>query len=216
MKKLFLFITLIFPVISFAQNSAGAASSGAANEVATNSQRAAIEYANAGKAGPKVVVASGEIKSANANFTQKITSNAIADFGELELGRANFKITKKVENAAFTIKFDILKAEMLGKAGKDVDGSAVGNLVGGITGAVVGSVKTKDSAEVWNIALRWQAIDKSGDQIGTGLVEDRMELGAKGTAILGVSSDKSGGPTLDTMIQYLVQKAVAEIDKKMK
>jgi hypothetical protein len=33
---------------------------------------------------------------------------------------------------------------------------------------------------------------------------------------MGVSSGASGGATMDTMIQYLVQKAVAEIDKKMK
>jgi hypothetical protein len=81
---------------------------------------------------------------------------------------------------------------------------------------MLSSVQTKDNAEVWNIAMRWQAIDLSGDQLASGMVEDRMELGAKGTSVMGVSSGASGGATMDTMIQYLVQKAVAEIDKKMK
>jgi len=89
-------------------------------------------------------------------------------------------------------------------------------MLGGLAGRALSSVKTTDNAEVWNVALRWQAIAPSGDQLGSGIVEDRMELGAKGTSVMGVSSGASGGATMDTMIQYLVQKAVADIDKKMK
>ena len=89
-------------------------------------------------------------------------------------------------------------------------------MLGGLGGRVLSSVKTTDSAEVWSVAMRWQAIAANGDQLGTGMVEDRMELGAKGSTVMGVSSGASGGATMDTMIQYLVQKAVAEIDKKMK
>jgi hypothetical protein len=216
MKLKFALFILAFPFVALAQNPVGASSSGKANEVATNTAKPVIEYVNASKDGARVLVTAGEIKSSNSSFTQKVTSNAIADFGELELGRANFKITKNQANAKFTIKFDILKAESLAKASEGFSGGAIGGMLGGFGGRMLSSVQTKDNAEVWNIAMRWQAIDLSGDQLASGMVEDRMELGAKGTSVMGVSSGASGGATMDTMIQYLVQKAVAEIDKKMK
>ena len=216
MKFKLTLIFLVFPLLAVAQNPVGASSSGKANEVATNTAKPVIEYLNAAKDGARVVVTAGEIKSANSSFTQKVTSNAIADFGELELSRANFKITKNQSNAKFTIKFDILKAESLAKASEGFSGGAIGGMLGGFGGRVLSSVQTTDKSEVWNIAMRWQAIDPSGDQLASGMVEDRMELGAKGTSVMGVSSGASGGATMDTMIQYLVQKAVAEIDKKMK
>ena len=43
-----------------------------------------------------------------------------------------------------------------------------------------------------------------------------MEVGAKGSSILGVSSSQEGGITLDGMVQRLVQKSVWEIDAKYK
>jgi hypothetical protein len=216
MKFKLALIILAFPFIAIAQNPVGASSSGKANEVATNTEKPVIEYVNTATEGPRVLVTAGEIKSSNSSFRQKVTSNAISDFGELELSRANFKITKNQSNAKFAIKFDIIKAESLAKASEGFSGGAMGGMLGGVGGRVLSSVKTTDKAEVWNIAMRWQAIDSSGDVLGTGMVEDRMELGAKGSSVMGVSSGASGGATMDTMIQYLVQKAVAEIDKKMK
>ena len=43
-----------------------------------------------------------------------------------------------------------------------------------------------------------------------------MEVGAKGSAMLGLSRSQEGGETLDTMIQRLIQKAVADIDMRGK
>jgi hypothetical protein len=96
MKHLISFLFLTLPLAAMAQSPVGAASSDRANEVATNTQKPTIEYANAGQEGPRIVVAPGDIKSANASFTKKVTANAIADFGEVELNRANFKITKNI------------------------------------------------------------------------------------------------------------------------
>ncbi len=216
MKLTALILVLCFPCFASAQSPVGASSSAKANEVASNTEKPTVEYVNSAKEGPRVIVTAGEIKSSNASFAQKVTSNSIADFGELELGRANFKITKNQANAKFAIKFDIIKAESLAKASEGFSGGAIGGMLGGLGGRALSSVKTTDKSEVWNIAMRWQAIDPSGDQLGAGMVEDRMELGAKGSSVMGVSSGASGGATMDTMIQYLVQKAVAEIDKKMK
>jgi hypothetical protein len=216
MKKHIAILALISPLICFAQNPVGAASSGKANEVASNTAKPTIEYSNSAVEGPRIVVDKGEIKSSNSSFTQKVTSNAIADFGELELARANFKITKNKDNSKFIIRFDILKAESLAKASQGFSGGAIGGMLGGLGGRILSSAQTTDDTEVWNVAMRWQAIAANGDQLGTGIVEDRMELGAKGSSVMGVSSGASGGATMDTMIQYLVQKAVSEIDKKMK
>jgi hypothetical protein len=43
-----------------------------------------------------------------------------------------------------------------------------------------------------------------------------MELGSKGTSVLGVSNSQSGGLTLDSLVQRLIQKTVFEIDAKHK
>jgi len=51
-----------------------------------------VTYTNAAKQGPQLVVLPGEIKSNNAGFVQKYGPNNIADFGELELSKANFRV----------------------------------------------------------------------------------------------------------------------------
>jgi hypothetical protein len=43
-----------------------------------------------------------------------------------------------------------------------------------------------------------------------------MELGAKGSSVIGISSSESGGLTLDSLVQRLIQKTVWEIDNKFK
>jgi len=47
-------------------------------------------------------------------------------------------------------------------------------------------------------------------------LQEKMEIGATGTSVLGVSSSAQGGVGLDTMVQRLVQKSVWEIDSKYK
>ena len=54
-----------------------------------------VEYVNASKKGPALVVIPGEIKSNNATFVQKFTANNIADFGEIELSSANFQVLER-------------------------------------------------------------------------------------------------------------------------
>src|SRR5687768_8545817 len=56
-----------------------------ANEAADRAVYKPIEYSNASKAGPPLVVIPGEIKSNNATFIQKFGANNIADFAEIEL-----------------------------------------------------------------------------------------------------------------------------------
>ncbi|MDP1525631.1 MAG: hypothetical protein Q8M20_07460 [Rhodocyclaceae bacterium] len=138
---------------------AGSDTSQKANEMADKAMYKPIEYENAGVRGPNLVVIPGEIKSNNATFTQKFSSNNIADFVELELGKANFGVLERSDmgpmmqefqlaytmgdpNAArkvlqrgkwkttkWVVKFDIIKAEQVAQAQKGFDGAAAGQLI---------------------------------------------------------------------------------------
>lgn len=119
-----------------------------------------VEYANAGKPGPTIIVIPGEVKSNNANFAQKFGPNNIADFAELELGKANFKVLErsslghllqefqlaynlgdpqtarkylqkgKLKTTKWVMKFDILKAEQVAQAQEGFSGRPIGALIG--------------------------------------------------------------------------------------
>jgi hypothetical protein len=234
---------------------AGSSTSQRANEMADKGMYKAIQYQNAGKPGPALVVIPGEIKSNNANFMQKFGPNNIADFGELELGKANFKVLErsdmgpllkefqlaytmgdadqarkylqkgKLKTTKWVIKFDILKAEPVAQAQKGFDGRAIGNIIGVLSGTrggaaagtAVGSVETTESTGVWIVGMRYKIMDaNTTEQVATGYFEEKMELGAQGTSVLGVSSSERGGLTLDGMVQRLVQESVWEIDSKYK
>jgi len=233
----------------------GSSSSQQANQMADKAMYKPIEYTNAAKKGPAIVVIPGEIKSNNASFTQKFGPNNIADYAELELGKANFKVLERADlgpllneftlaytmgnpNAArkvlqkgkfkttkWVIKFDVLKAEPVAQANQGFDGQALGNIVsiaGGsrgssAAGAALGSVKTEESTGVWIIGMRYKLINaNTTEQVATGYTEEKMELGAKSTSVLGFKQGASGGLTLDTLVQRLVQKNVFEIDAKYK
>jgi len=138
----------------------GSSTSDQANAMADKGMYKDVTYVNANIKGPQLVVIPGDIKSNNATFTQKFGSNNIADFAELELGKANFgvlersnlgplldefrlaytmgnpqKARKYLQKGQFkttkwVIKFDILKAEQVAQAQKGVDGRYIGALAG--------------------------------------------------------------------------------------
>jgi hypothetical protein len=148
------------PTFESASPTAGSSTSERANKMADKGMYKDVEYRNAGKQGPLLVVIPGEVKSNNATFTQKFGPNNIADFAELELGRANFGILErndlgslldefqlayslgdptsarkmlqkgKFKSTKWVVKFDILKAEQVAQAQKGFDGQALGSLIG--------------------------------------------------------------------------------------
>jgi hypothetical protein len=225
-----------------------------ANEAADRAVYKPIEYSNASKAGPPLVVIPGEIKSNNATFTQKIGSNNIADFAEVELSKANFQVLErtnlgpllneftlaynlgdpdqarkmlgrgKLKTTKWVVKFDILKTEQVAAAQKGFDGATVGRMIGffggqgaAIGGTAVGSVKSQDSSGVWIIGMRYKIMNaETTEQVAQGYTEEKMEVGATSTSVLGASSGEQGGVSLDTMVQRLIQKTVWEIDSKYK
>jgi hypothetical protein len=241
---------------------AGSETSQRANESADQALYKPVEYANRNRKGPALIVIPGEIKSSNATFLQKFTSNNIADFGELELSAANFQVLEranlgpllkefelaynlgdpqearkflgmgKLKSTKYVVKFDILKTEQVAAAQQGFDGRALGNIAGALgafsgswggarAGAVgqaaVGSVQTGESSGVWIIGMRYKIINaETTEQLAQGYTEEKMEVGAKSSSVLGVSQSQQGGVSLDTMVQRLVQKSVWEIDNKYK
>jgi hypothetical protein len=241
---------------------AGSETSQRANESADQALYKPVEYVNRNRKGPALIVIPGEIKSSNATFLQKFTSNNIADFGELELSAANFQVLEranlgpllkefelaynlgdpqearkflgmgKLKSTKFVVKFDILKTEQVAAAQQGFDGRALGNIAGALgafsgswggarAGAVgqaaVGSVHTGESSGVWIIGMRYKIINaETTEQLAQGYTEEKMEVGAKSSSVLGVSQSQQGGVSLDTMVQRLVQKSVWEIDSKYK
>lgn len=224
-----------------------------ANQQADQSLYRPVEYRNAHRSGPTLIVLPGQIKSNNASFEEKVTPNNIADYAELELGRANFKVLErsdlgpmlkeiglavnmgdpsalqkfkrgKFKSTKWFIKFDILKAEPVAQAREGFDGNAVGQLFGGLIGdarksgaveSLFGSVQQDESAQIWIVGMRYKVLDaNTTEQVTTGYFEQKMELGSSSQAALGQYKSEKSGVTLDTLVQRLVQQAVADLDAK--
>jgi hypothetical protein len=211
-----------------------------------------IDYANADKPGPTVIVLPGKMKSSSSTFIQKYDANNIADFGEIELGNDNFRVLEraalgpmlnevklavsmgdssslakfkkgKFKTTKWFIQFDILKAEQVSKVENNFAAGALGSIagmfIGGRAGATTSiaahSTEVGEGAGVWIVGLRYKIIDAAtSEQVSSKYFEDTMEIGNHNIKILGASTSSAGGITLDDMIQRLVQKAVADIDRK--
>ena len=149
---------------------AGSSTSEKANAAADAAAYQEIVYSNQKKKGPALIVIPGDIKSNNATFTQKFSSNNIADFGELELSNANFTVLErsnlgpllneitlafnlgnpaavrktmqlgKLKTTKWVVKFDILKAEQIAENKSGFDGRAVGGLISQLSGSTAGHV----------------------------------------------------------------------------
>ena len=144
---------------------AGSSTSDKANAAADAAAYREVDYVNKARQGPALVVIPGEVKSNNATFMQKFGPNNIADFGELELSNANFKVLEranlgnllqevslaynlgdadaarktmqigKLKTTKWIVKFDILKAEQIAENKKGFDGGAIGGLIGALGGS---------------------------------------------------------------------------------
>jgi curli biogenesis system outer membrane secretion channel CsgG len=156
----------------------GSSTSDKANAAADAAAYKEIEYTNRAIKGPALVVIPGEVKSNNASFIQKFGPNNIADFAELELSNANFKVLErnnlgnllqevslaynlgdvaaarktmkvgKLKTTQWIVKFDILKAEQIAENKKGFDGRAVGGLLSMFGGGVAGSVASQVTGSV--------------------------------------------------------------------
>jgi hypothetical protein len=157
---------------------AGSETSQKANASADQAMYEKVQYVNASRKGPALVVIPGEIKSSNATFTQRFLPNNIADFGELELSQANFTVLErsnlgnllqeislaynlgdvdkarqtmqvgKLKSTKWVVKFDILKAEQIAENKQGFDGRAIGGILGTVFGGRGGSVASQATGSV--------------------------------------------------------------------
>jgi hypothetical protein len=139
---------------------AGSGVSKSANDAADKAMYKDVEYANAAKMGPQLIVLPGEVKSNNATFVEKFGANNIADYAELELTKANFQVLEradlgpmlseiqlaysvgdpdqarkvmtkgKLKTTKWIVKFDILKAEQVAQQKKSFSGGVASTLIG--------------------------------------------------------------------------------------
>ncbi len=221
------------------------------NEEADRQMYRPRSYDHASVQGPMVIVMPGEIKSNNATFIQKVTSNNIKDFAEVELSSANFRVLERADlnpmldeqqlavqmgsgdadqfgrgkfrSTKWFVRFDILKAEPVAGASRGFDGMPMGDIAGTVIRSRSGSqvarttgrsIQAEQEADIWIIGLRYRVMDAStSEQVATGYMERKMEHNAEAISVLGVSSSERRGVTLDTMVQRLVQDAVAEMSR---
>lgn len=168
MKKLAVCLAAVSPLIlsGCMETSGGVpvtSTSERANSAADQTMYKPVEYKYSHIRGPALMVIPGQMKSNNATFTQKVTSNNIADYAELELGRANYRVLEradlgpvlsevsrayamgdprasrlfkrgKFKSTRYVMKFDILKAEPVAQATQGFDGRVLGSMLGAATG----------------------------------------------------------------------------------
>ncbi len=176
----------------------------------------------------------GEVELSSANFQVLERSNLGPVLKEFELAynlgdpdqARKFLRMGKLKSTKYVVKFDILKTEQVAAAQSGFDGRALGQMAGLLGGfgrgasaasVGVGSVQTSESSGVWIIGMRYKIINaETTEQVATGYTEEKMEVGATSTSVMGVSNSQQGGVSLDTMVQRLVQKSVWEIDSKYK
>jgi hypothetical protein len=182
----------------------------------------------------------GEIELTSANFQVLERSNLGPLLREFELAynlgdpdqARKFLKMGKLKTTKYVVKFDILKTEQVATARQGFDGGTLGQMAGllgafsgsrggaaagAVGGTAVGSVHTDEATSVWVIGMRYKIINaETTEQVATGYTEEKMEIGAKSSSVLGVSQGQTGGVSLDTMVQRLVQKSVWEIDSKYK
>src|SRR5262249_36228614 len=184
---------------------------------------------------PNNIADFGEVELSSANFQVLERSNLGPILNEFTLAynlgdqqaARKFLGMGKLKSTKYIVKFDILKTEQVAAAQQGFDGRTLGQMAGllgawghrgGAAATVgVGSVQTSESTGVWIIGMRYKIIDaETTEQLANGYTEEKMEVGATATSVLGVSQSQQGGVSLDTMVQRLVQKSVWEIDNKYK
>ena len=189
---------------------------------------------------PNNIADFAEVELTNANFQVLERTNLGSALREFELAynlgdpdqARKFLRMGKLKTTKYVVKFDILKTEQIAQAQQGFDGRAIGNIAstlgafsgswggaraGAVGGQAVGSVQTNEQTSVWIVGMRYKIINaETTEQVATGYTEEKMEIGAQASSVLGVSQGQKGGVGLDTMMQRLVQKSVWEIDTRYK
>jgi hypothetical protein len=163
---------------------------------------------------PNNIADFAEVELTNANFQVLERSNLGAALREFELAynlgdpdqARKFLRMGKLKTTKYVVKFDILKTEQIAQAQQGFDGRAIGNIAstlgafsgswggaraGAVGGQAVGSVQTNEQTSVWIVGMRYKIINaETTEQVATGYTEEKMEIGAQASSVLGVSQGR--------------------------
>jgi hypothetical protein len=185
------------------------------------------------KFGPNNIADFAELELSQANFPVLERSNLgplmneitlAYNLGDPKKARETMQVGK-LKTTRWVVRFDILKAEQISEVKQGFDGrpagSILGTIIGGraghVAGTATGSVQNREATGVWLVGMRYKIMDATTtEQVAQGYTEEKMEVGAQSSSVMGVSQSARGGVGLDTMVQRLVQKSVWEIDSKYK
>lgn len=151
----------------------GSGASAQANAAADKALYQPVSYANAATIGPAIIVIPGQVKSNNATFSERYGPNNIADYAELELSQANFRVLERanlgsilseielaynlgdqakaqvlfqkgaLRNSRWIVKFDVLRAEKVAEVKQSFSGRALAGITGQFLGGTGGSAVTQ-------------------------------------------------------------------------
>jgi hypothetical protein len=186
------------------------------------------------KYGPNNIADFAEIELSKDNFQVLERQDLGSMVQEIEvaanLGDANTlkKFKKgKMQATNWLVRFDVIRAEPVASAQRSFNGSYLGAIAGSAIGsasnswvasttadASVSSVHSHEASGVWIVGMRYKVLDaNTAEQKATGYYEDKMEISSKGGGALGVSGSSTKSLTLDSLVQRLIQRCVADMDK---
>ncbi len=134
--------------------------------------------------------------------------------------------------ARYFMSFDVIKAEPIAWEAKGGDGQVLGAILelgltlatrgqyrslGKSLNSAVSSVAAYDYNTTWHVVLQYRVIDaETGAVVHTASVEEKQVAQDELTAALGISEKTTSSFTVDSLVQRLMQRAVADLDKTVK
>ncbi|GAB7082030.1 hypothetical protein [Megalodesulfovibrio paquesii] len=180
-----------------------------------------------------------ELELSKANFTVLENADQQPLFEEIALAATMsdadaLRLFRKssLPTARYLMAFDVLKAEPIAWEAKGGDGQILGAIVelgillatrgddsglGKSANAAISSIKAYDYNTTWQVTLGYKVIDPdTGTIVHSGSVEEKQVAQDELNAALGISEKTTSAFTVDSLVQRLIQKAVADLDKTIK
>jgi hypothetical protein len=177
------------------------------------------------------VVGYAETELTRANFGVLERGNAAVDkmLGEMEtafaLGdpKAAGAVFKKgaLSTSSLFIKFDIVKAEVIGQKTSGVSGEKASGFLGGFLGSIAGAaakmVKTEDKKVTWLVGLQYKILDGGTTEVkASDYIEVQAEVNTSEKSVGFMETSDMSIISINTIAQHLIQQAVLKIDSQYK
>lgn len=180
-----------------------------------------------------------ELELSKANFTVLENANKQPLFEEIALA-ATMSDAEALQafrkdslgSARYFLRFDVIKAEPVAWEAKGGDGQVLGAILelgltlatrgqyrslGKSLNSAVSSIAAYDYNTTWHVALEYKVIDaETGAVVHSASVEEKHVAQDELTAALGISEKTTSMFTVDSLVQRLMQRAVADLDKTIK